>query len=123
MSSNLATSLDATSKQVDLKLTTMLEQRVVHSNVVEGLIVRGVNESDYVELPKTYTCEIIPIDRDLIPRPETTRTWPHLTDVAKEIHLYDKNIEVGLLIGFNCSAALMPHKVVAAGKNDPYAVI
>ena len=99
----------------------MAKQCVVSCDLVNGLVIQGINEECSVELPGTYTKECIPVNGNTIPRKETLNKWPHLQAVAKELGTLDKK-EIGLLIGFNCSAALMPRKVVSAGNCDPYAV-
>ena len=77
---------------------------------------------DEVCLPTTYSRTEIPADRTLIPRKETVIKWPHLKTVAHELQPYQPDLEIGLLIGFNCSIALLPREVVIAGDNDPYAM-
>lgn len=114
--------LSVPGESVNLKLTTMLKEAVIDCNLVRGLTVRGIGEDTQVPLPATYSREEIPIERSLIPKPETVEKWPHLTDVAQKLQPYREDISVGLLIGFNCSSAMMPREVVSAGDSDPYAV-
>ena len=47
--------------------------------------------------------------------------WPHLTPIATSLAPYHHDIEVGLLIGSNCSRAIMPREIVAGRDNEPYA--
>ena len=107
---------------VNLKLTTMLDKGEVDSNIVNGLVIRGISEKKEVSLPVTYTRDCIPIDTSLIPSPETARQWPHLQKMSQHLHPVNENLEVGLLIGFNCSTALMPREIIAAEDGDPYGV-
>lgn len=122
ISDSLADNLDVCKDPVSLNLTTMLNKETVPSNVVKGLVIRGVNELTHIQLPSTYTRSSIPASETLIPKPETVKQWPHLKDIASQIPPYDDSIEVGLLIGFNCSAALIPKAIKAASDEDPYAV-
>ena len=107
---------------IDLEVTTLVEKEVVRTNVVEGLNIRGWNISTVVQMPKTYSQDDIPTDRGLIPRPETAQRWPHLQCVAEQLHPYQADLDVGIFIGANCSAALMPKEVIADGDSDPYAL-
>jgi hypothetical protein len=122
MTNSLAAHLDAPKENVKLCLTTMLEKQNVDSDLIHGLIVKGVQEDKQIKLPSVYTRGNIPIDRSLIPRRETVERWPHLQHIAQEIEPYDDRLEVGLLIGFNCSAAMLPKEVKAAGDADPFAI-
>ena len=58
----------------------------------------------------------------MIPKPETVERWPHLQKISQELNPYEPEVGVELLIGFNCSAALLPRQVIAAGDDDPFAV-
>ena len=107
---------------VNLRLTTMLEEQTIESELVHGLVVRGRFEDSEVPLPGVYSREIIPTEMSLIPRPESIQPWTHLNNVAKQLHPYEDDTEIGLLIGFNCSQAMLPKELISAGDNDPYAV-
>ena len=116
----LADELGAPTQAVNLKLTTMLETQSVTSRVVHGLVIQGIGEEQEVEMPATYTRDCIPADKALVPRQETALKWPHLQDIAEKLQPYDDNLSIGLLIGFNCTAALLPQEIVASGIKDPY---
>ena len=115
-------SLQTPAREVKLQLTTVAEKHQIKSTMIDGLVVRGLSERDEVILPETYTRSSIQVERSLIPQTDTIKNWPHLVDVAQELHPYDKSLDVGMLIGFNCSAALLPRNIVSAGDNDPYGV-
>lgn len=114
--------LDADKLPVKLRLTTMSgKDAVITSERVSGLPVRGYSSAVQVDLPVTYTNDSIPINRSHIPTCETARQWSHLTEITDEIqHL--KDCEVGLLIGYNCSRAMAPRRVILGGDEEPYAV-
>ena len=122
ISDTLLQELQIEGEPVNLKLKTVLAEKTVTSSLVNGLVVRGVNEPVEVSLPKTYSRTEIPADKSLIPRPETLNKWQHLRAISNKLVPYRDNIEIGLLIGFNCSVALLPREVVSAGDNDPYAI-
>ena len=59
--------------EIQLKLSTVLAQEAITSQKITGLVVRGVNESTEISLPRTYTRHFTPARRSQIPRPETAR--------------------------------------------------
>ena len=117
---NLLQQLKTTSERVTLELTTVLAKQVVGSRVVRGLVVKGLHQDVEIPLPATYSRNRIPASKNLIPRPETVQRWPHLREV--KLHPLQENTEIGLLIGINCSRALLPREVIAAGDDEPYAI-
>ena len=119
---DLIKELKAESTLKSLEVTTLLKKRVTATEVVEDLIVRGTGESTMIELPKVYGREEIDMERGLIHKPDTVRRWPHLQDVAENLPPYQEDFETGLFIGANCSAAMMPKKIVAGGDHEPYAL-
>ena len=118
---NVAERLEADKEQVKLKLSTMTARStVISSQKLSNLRVRGFYSSKGIPLPPVYTRGFIPANRTHIPTGGTARAWPHLE------HLQDKipplqDCEVGLLIGYNCSQALVPREVVSGNDNQPYA--
>ena len=122
ISENLLSKLNPMTDKVNLEITTMLSKDTIPSNVVNGLTIRGLCESTSIGLPPTYSRSVIPGGEDLIPRQETVSQWPHLMEVSQQLHPLQDNTEIGLLLGFNCSAALLPKQVISAGDNEPYAV-
>ena len=64
--------------------------------------MQGLNDAFSIDLPGAYSRKDIPAKRGQILRPETARNWPHLTPIADRLMPY-KDIEVGLLIGANCT--------------------
>ena len=93
--------LGLTGIDVKLSLTTMYaKNRVVDSQKVYGLMVRGFDNSMRISLPDAYRRNIMPANRSHIPTPEMARSWSHLEPIAD--HLMDLNPrEVGLLIQQN----------------------
>ena len=79
--------LNVNGPEVHLKLSTVLVEEDITSEKITGLLVRGVNESTDICLPRTYTRDIIPAKRSQIPRPETARKWPHLRRIADNLCL------------------------------------
>ena len=107
--------------EVHLKLSTVLGEEDITSQKINGLVVRGANESTEIPLPRTYTRDIIPAKRSQIPRPETACKWSHLKRIASHLMPYDDNLDVGLLIGINCARAIKPREIIPGNDDDPYA--
>ena len=93
---------------------------VVSTRKISDLYVRGYKSDERVKLPAAYTRPGIPINRSHIPTPDTARQWPHLEEIAHHLTPL-QDVEVTLLIGYNCAEALMPRDVVPSLNNEPYA--
>ena len=120
-SSEVVEALEVTKEQVNLKLSTMSSKTtVVSSQKVNNLQVRGFFSGKKIALPPVYTREFIPANRTHIPTDETAKSWSHLEHLQGEIAPL-QDCEVGLLIGYNCSQALLPREVVPGKDNHPYA--
>lgn len=116
-----ANALNTEKKNVQLKLSTLSSKdTLIPSQRLSGLQVRGFYTSKKIPLPLAYTREFIPANQSHIPTPKTARAWTHLEHLADEIApLID--CDVGLLIGYNCSQALVPREVVSGRDNEPFA--
>ncbi|KAL6472372.1 hypothetical protein MHYP_G00185600 [Metynnis hypsauchen] len=117
-----AETLDTQMEPVQSKLSTLASKRtVIPSHKLVGLQVRGFYSSKKIPLPVTYSRDFIPASLSHIPTPKTARAWSHLEHLAEEIApLID--CDVGLLIGYNCSQALLPREIVSGKDDEPFAV-
>lgn len=117
-----AETLDAQMESVQLKLSTLAsKQTVIPSHKLVGLQVRGFYSAKKISLPVTYSRDFIPASLSHIPTPKTARAWSHLEHLAEEIApLID--CDIGLLIGYNCSQALLPREIVSGKDDEPFAV-
>nr|XP_055049264.1 uncharacterized protein LOC129434357 [Misgurnus anguillicaudatus] len=119
--SEVAEALEASKEQVNLKLSTMTSRTtIVSSQKLSNLQVRGFYSGKKISLPPTYTREFIPVNRTHIPTDETAKAWSHLEHLQEKVAPL-QDCEVGLLIGYNCSQALLPREVVSGKENQPYA--
>lgn len=116
-----AKKLSVNGPEVLLKVSTLSGDEQVASNKIKDLVICGFNESESINLPPTYIKENIPARRGHIPRRETAQRWPHLKEIADKMMPYEKDVEVGLLIGISCTRALQPREVVVGKEDDPYA--
>ena len=105
-----------------LRLATMHGESQVESTVMDNLIVTSLNDDNPIELPHTYTRDAIPADHCQIPTPNLISHWAHLSEVAKKIPEFEPHLEIGLLIGSNCPAALEPLEVVPCQGDGPFAL-
>ena len=109
-------------------IPTILQLRTMHgcshsdSNVVKNLIVSDLNGENSVELPKSYTRDEIPVNRNHIPRPEDIVKIKHLRQITDMIPRYMPELGIGILIGSDCPLALEPLEVIPAKDGYPYAV-
>ncbi|KAG1929293.1 hypothetical protein F2P79_023066 [Pimephales promelas] len=116
-----AVTLGAKREPVKLKVSTITSKtKVVNSQKVQGLQVRGISSDTKIKLPTTYTRDYIPANRSHIPTSTTARSWPHLEHLADEMSP-ELDCEVGLLIGYNCPQALLPREVIMGNETQPYA--
>lgn len=119
--SEAAETLQTNGEQVKLKLSTMTSRTTVVSSLrVSNLQVRGFYSNKRISLPPVYTRDFIPANRTHIPTNETAEAWPHLVHLQSEIAPL-QDCDVGLLIGYDCSQALLPREVVSGKENEPYA--
>lgn len=113
-------SLGLSGTAVTLNLSIMLaENKTVNSTKLKGLMVRGHNSTLRIPLPNTFSRNIIPANRDHIPTPDIARFWPHLSNITDKL-MPIADCEIGLLIGYNCSQALMPREVIPPDGDGPY---
>ncbi|XP_071963839.1 uncharacterized protein [Antedon mediterranea] len=122
ISAKLAQELKTKGVRIQLEISTVLTKGCVTSEKINGLKVRGLKEGKTISLPAAYTRDSIPVSRHQIPTPNSVNGWQHLQKIKSDLSPL-LNIEVGLIIGHNCSSALMPREVVRGNHDeDPYAI-
>ena len=78
-------------------------------------------DAEWINIPKAYTKDDLPVDSSEIATPEKVKKWKYLQEIAEEIsHSDDVNKE--LLIGANCNRALDSVQVIARRDDGPYAM-
>ena len=113
--------LDGSGPELELKLSTALAEKIVLSQRIEGLVVRGNNEKVKIPLPKSYSRSSIPAKQNQIPRPESALNWPHLRRISEKIMPLNEALEVRLSIGLNCPRKIKPLEVIPRKDKYPYA--
>ena len=48
--------------------------------------------------------------------------WDHLKCIDEELMPYREDVQVGILIGTNCTKAIESREVIPGGDNDPYGI-
>ena len=122
LTENLCHRLEAPGTKTTLQLGTMHGQSLVVSVVVKDLIVTDLDGRNPIALPRAYTRDEIAVNHDQIPTPKIVSRLEHLKEIANEIPAYERDLDIGLLIGSNCPAALVPLEVVPNMGNGPFAV-
>jgi hypothetical protein len=119
---SVADDLQTPFQHATLRLTTMSDTNsMVDCRKYSGLKVRGFSSDDVIRLPTCYSRDHIPINEEHIPTPLTTNGWPHLSRL-ENLLTPKQDCPVGLLIGYNCPAALAPLTCIRGEANQPYAV-
>lgn len=113
--------LDVNVQPVKLKLSTMTAiDTIISSKSVYGLQVRGLHSETCIPLQQAYSRDFIPVDKSYVPTKETALLWPHLRNLADKLPPL-QDCDVGLLIGYDCPAALAPLEVILGDKTQPFA--
>ena len=106
-----------------LSLSTLhAENKIVNTRKVKNLAVQDFKCQVSITLPRSFTRSSIPVQRSQIPTPESAKLWAHTQPIAKELMPYNKDIEVGILIGLDCTRALIPREVIPGDDGTPYAL-
>lgn len=120
---NVLNHLDVSGPETNLLLSTMhATNELIKSRKVGGLIVQDFKQQITLHLPKAFSREIIPAKRSHIPRPESALQWPHLEKIAEQIAPYQKDVEIGILIGSDCPHAIIPREIIPGEDDSPYAL-
>ncbi len=114
--------LQVNGPKTQLSLSTMhAKNELVRSERIKGLEVSDINHSTSIKLPTTFSCETIPAKGQQIPCPEMANSWLQLKPIAHHLIPLRNDIPIGILIGSNCSQAIMPREVIPGNQNEPYA--
>jgi hypothetical protein len=104
-------------KKMKIKLGTMGETQTMYTHVINGLEVGNLDGDDFVQLPKVYTKNKMPVSHEHIPTSSDISQWSHLEDIS----LPQIQSEVGLLIGNNIPDAYTPLELRTGPRGSPHA--
>ena len=111
--------LNLSGEPTNLQLSTMHGTKVLPTNVVEGLQVKGLQSgAECVVLSRCFSRTAIPFERGNVPTNESVSEWPHLSHI--EIPDNVKHLKVGLLIGFTCAPAFRPLQFCTGDEDQPW---
>lgn len=120
---DLQRKLNVKGKPTRILLSTMSqnkpgEQKLMNSFAILDLEVCGLEDSNFIDLPKVFTHANTPVNAGNIPKQSDVQKWPYL----QEVRLPEIEAEVGLLIGANCANPMEPWRVINRQNGGPYAV-
>ena len=110
--------LKARGRKTEILLRTMEQIKTVSSYELSGLEVGNLEGNTFIELPKVYTQDAIPVTKENVATQKDISKWPHL----KEVKLNEIEADIDLLIGSNTPRALEPWQIINAEDSGPYAV-
>ncbi|XP_038154235.1 uncharacterized protein LOC119791920 [Cyprinodon tularosa] len=120
---DLRKKLNEKGKLTQISLSTMCQneaekRKLVNSYLLMDLEVCSLNGEEYFWLPKVFTHNDIPVQRENIPSQQHLQKWSYLN----EVHLPCIDASVDLLIGANNSKVMEPWHVINSQEEGPYAV-
>ena len=99
----------------------MTNTSIITSRKINNLKIRGVNNSNSMTIPKTYTHNVIPVRRSHIPTMKTAEKWKYFSSLREEIPKLQE-YDIGMLIGYNSSEAITPRAVISGMQGTPYGI-
>ncbi|XP_046551822.1 uncharacterized protein LOC124261551 [Haliotis rubra] len=114
--------LQAKSTPTLLRLQTMNGTGLINTTVVSDIVISDLSDRQFVSLPRTFCKDVMPVGHDNIPKSDALMQLPGLKNVAEMMPLYRPDLNIGLLIGSNCSDGLRPLEVTPSSGNGPFAV-
>ena len=118
---DILANLDAPKANTKIAIKTITGIIKEDAEIVKDLIVSNLDGSNQIGLPKVFSRQDLPVDRNEIPTSERVRRWLHLEEIADDIPDLDCNSPIGLVIGVNCPAALRPIEVINERNGGPFA--
>ncbi|XP_028665909.1 uncharacterized protein LOC114658054 [Erpetoichthys calabaricus] len=112
-------SLQGRRTQVFLKTMSNYDndsKMLTQCSVLSDLQVCGLNDVEYIDLPKVFSLVSIPVNRESIPLQEDIDKWAYL----KEVRLSRMDSEVDLLIGINYSEILEQSRIIPSQGGGPW---
>ena len=123
MKESIQKNLVISGRKTKITMKTLNGKHNMESTVVTGLKVsknvhgEGVR---WLNFPATYTREALPADVEKVAIQEKAKKWNHLKIIAEKLST-ETNMEIGFLIGTNCSKVLEPQEVLPSKGDRPFA--
>lgn len=117
----LISHLGVSGRDTSITVKTLNGEHTGRSQVIDGLKVKAKDDSccNWITLPPTFSKEELPVCSTDVASPEKLKKWRYLDEVSATLSNNDI-INVGLLIGANCTSALEPVKVIKSQDGGPY---
>lgn len=93
---------------------------VILSEKFNGLLVQDHKCQVTIALSDTFSAQTITARGEKIPKPEAALNQAHIKKIAGQIMPYREEVSVGLLIGSNCTNAIVPREVIPGNHDKPY---
>nr|XP_022331795.1 uncharacterized protein LOC111129629 [Crassostrea virginica] len=84
-------------------------------------VIEATDGSYQLNIPTIIECDDIPNNRQEIPTPEVANAYPHLSEIASELHPLEKDMEILLLIGRDLGEAHHVLEQRIGPPHSPYA--
>ncbi|XP_056022091.1 uncharacterized protein LOC125651089 [Ostrea edulis] len=86
-----------------------------------GFVIEAIDGSYQLNIPTVIECDDIPNNRQEIPTPEVANAYPHLSEIAIELHPLEIDMEILLLIGCDLGDARHIIEQRIGPSQSPYA--
>ena len=87
---------------------------------VTNTSVEGSGKNRWVKISKTFSWDELQVDAENIAIPEKIAKREYLDEIHREIS-QSSDVDIGLLIGANCSKSLEPNKIIPSRNGKPHA--
>ncbi|XP_048735788.2 uncharacterized protein LOC125651252 [Ostrea edulis] len=114
---NIMDHLGVSGKQCQLTLNTMGTSYEKTAYALSDLQLCDLSMTQFVNLPRVYTKDKMPVSNDHIPTHEEIQKWHHLSQVK----VPKVDAEIGLMIGNNVPDAYTPPEVLTGPSGSPHA--
>ena len=118
ISTQVADTLGLVGKDTLLELKTMSGNNKIPTKSLTGLTVESLDGNFKSQIPKCYTRESIPSNKDCIPTQDMIMKWPHLSSIVLPPYL--ENVSVGLLLGYHTHEVFRPLEVLTGDGDSPF---
>lgn len=71
---------------VDYTMQSCSGKIATRGRIVDNLIVESINDNRQLKLPPVLECDSIPNSQAEIPTPDIALHYPHLQDIARDLH-------------------------------------
>ncbi|KAJ8034141.1 hypothetical protein HOLleu_20860 [Holothuria leucospilota] len=111
--------LDLGGKQTSFELSTVNDKGIQQQGFEVSMTIESLSGDEFVDLPKVWSVDRLPISSKSIPSNNDIRGWPHLEGIELP-SIGDQ--QVMLLIGGNVPEVFWVLDEKRGGRKDPYAI-